>query len=51
VPPLQTKFNKIIHEGSSFDKVITELCFNLVIMALLANGVLHLFVEKDITNG
>lgn len=30
---------------------MTEVCFNLLMMALLTNGIFHLFVDKDITNG
>jgi hypothetical protein len=48
---LQNRFNKHPHKYSVFDKGMTEVCFNLLMMALLANGILHLFVEKDIKNG
>jgi hypothetical protein len=49
--PLQNKFHRYPHKHSAFDKGITEVCFNLLMMAVLANGIFHLFVEKDITNG
>ncbi len=51
VSPLQRKFNRYSHKALSFDKAITEGCFNILIFAVLANAVRHLFIENDITNG
>ena len=49
--PLQNRFNNHLHKYSAFDKSITEVCFNLLMMTLLANGIFHLFVDKDIRDG
>ena len=51
VSPLQRKINRYSHKASSFDKAITEGCFNILMFAVLANAVRHLFIENDITNG
>jgi hypothetical protein len=51
ISPLDKRFKSHPHKQSSFDKGVTELCFNLLVLGVLANGVLHLYVDKDIKTG
>lgn len=48
--PVQRNFNKSQHKFSYFDKVVTEGVFNIIILAVIVNGILHILVEEDITN-
>lgn len=50
VSPVQRNFNKSHHKFSYFDKVVTEGVFNIIILAVIVNGVLHILVEEDLKN-
>jgi hypothetical protein len=48
VTPLQRKFKKASHHYSYFDRIVTEYAFNLIILGVIVNGILHTLVVGDL---